>query len=202
MSPVLTGFGIAIGLIVAIGAQNAWVLGMSVRRIHPWAIASVCFTIDALLMAIGVLFFGRIQQWLPGIVPWLTWVGILMLAWLALQAAKRAWQGSEGLQASAEEKRLSLRKAMTVAAAISLLNPHVYLDTVVLVGSLASTSEQPWLFWIGAASASVLWFSSLAAIGGHLRNWLVSKRRWQIFDGGMSLVMASVAVSLLHGLYA
>jgi L-lysine exporter family protein LysE/ArgO len=201
MTIILTGFTVSIGLIVAIGAQNAWVLGMSVRRCHPWAIASVCFTIDALLMGIGVLFFGRIQQWLPGIVPWLTWVGILMLVWLAFQAALRAWHGSEGLRAG-DEGNLSLKQAISIAMAISLLNPHVYLDTVVLIGSLATTSADPWLFWIGAASASVFWFSSLAAIGGKLSVWLVSKRRWQLFDGTISIVMAAVAFSLFQGLYA
>ena len=196
-----TGFFVAIGLIVAIGAQNAWVLSMSVRRIYPWSIAIVCFSVDALLMAIGVLSFAKIQQWLPSIIPWFTWMGIGMLLWLAFKAANRALFSSQGLRGVATStSSFSRSSAIGTALIISLLNPHVYLDTVILIGSIGSASEQPWLFWLGAGSASVLWFSILAAIGPILSQWLSSARRWRIFDALIAFIMIWVAASLMLSL--
>ncbi len=200
MTEYLTGFTIAIGLIIAIGAQNAWVLGMSVRRLYPWSIAIVCFSVDALLMGVGVLAFKTIQQALPSIVPWLTWVGILMLVWLSWQSLRRAVRGKQVLTASELDHDITRKKAVMTALGISLLNPHVYLDTVVLIGSIASTSAHPWQFWSGSASASVIWFSLLAAIGRPLRQWLSSPWRWRVFDGAMAGVIAWVAVNLFLSL--
>lgn len=200
MGDFLTGFSIALGLIVAIGAQNAWVLSMSVRRQHPWVIAIVCFSVDALLMATGVMFVSRIQQWIPELVPWMTWIGIGILLWLCLSAVLRVIRGNEGLALSDDETGMSRWQAVAAALTITLLNPHVYLDTVILVGSLAVTADQPWVFWSGAALASVAWFSALAALGKPLRGWLSSARRWQIFDGTMALIMAWVAIALYQSL--
>ncbi|EAR09505.1 LysE/ArgO family amino acid transporter [Reinekea blandensis] len=200
MSDFLTGYSVALGLIVAIGAQNAWVLGMSVRRQHPWAIAVVCFTVDALLMALGVLSVSQIQQWVPGLVPWMTWLGIAILVWLCVSALLRVVRGNNGLKTVSEVKMLSRWQAVFAALTITLLNPHVYLDTVVLVGSLAVTAEHPWVFWMGAALASTSWFSALAALGRPLSRWLSSVRRWQVFDGLMALIMAWVALALYQSL--
>lgn len=200
MTIFIKGFLLSLGLIVAIGAQNAWVLGMSIRRIHPWLIAFVCMTLDALLMAVGVMSFKQISVWLPGIVPWLTATGILMLLWLAFQALRRAIGGQSGLEANAEAKTVTAAQAVGTALAISLLNPHVYLDTVVLVGSLATTSASPWLFWTGAATGSAVWFLSLAALGIPLRRWLRSPNRWRCFDAGLFVVMSWMAFGLWHGL--
>jgi L-lysine exporter family protein LysE/ArgO len=196
MSVFLTGFSVSMGLIVAIGAQNAWVLGMSVRRIHPWSIAIVCFSIDATLMAIGVAFFGQIQKVLPSVVPFLSMIGIAILLWLAISAALKAIKGTGGLAADESSSNLTQIGAISAAMAMSLLNPHVYLDTVVLVGSLASTSVSPWLFWIGGASASVLWFSALAAIGSPLSRWLSSPFRWRVFYGVIATTMSASAYGL------
>lgn len=197
MTTILAGFTVALGLIVAIGAQNAWVLSMSVRRIYPWHIAVVCFTLDAVLMAIGVLFMKQLQSWLPALVPVFTLMGVGLLVWLALQAALRAFQGNNGLRTDEQATPKSLTKVVITAMGVTLLNPHVYLDTVILVGSIAAASNHPWLFWLGAASASVVWFSLLAGIGKPLSIWLKSTRRWQIFDGTMAVLLAGVAYSLL-----
>jgi len=190
----LTGLTLALGLIVAIGAQNAWVLSMSLRGQRPWPIALVCMSIDGALMAIGVLAFGRIQFWLPGLVPWFTAMAVALLVVLAWQAGRRAVRGHSGLTANLEQPPLGLRQAVIAALAMSLLNPHVYLDTVVLLGSLAAASAQPWLFWCGSASASILWFSGLAAAGKPLSRWLSSPRRWRMFDTLMALFMSWMAL--------
>ncbi|ATX76018.1 MAG: LysE family transporter [Reinekea forsetii] len=190
----LTGLTLALGLIVAIGSQNAWVLSMSLRGQRPWPIALVCMSVDVVLMAIGVVAFARIQAWLPGLVPWFTAMAVLLLVVLAWQAGRRAIRGQSGLTANLEQPTLGLRQAVLAALAMSLLNPHVYLDTVVLLGSLAAASQQPWLFWSGSASASILWFSALAAAGKPLSRWLSSPRRWRLFDTLMALFMAWMAV--------
>jgi L-lysine exporter family protein LysE/ArgO len=196
MQDFLTGFFVSIGLIVAIGAQNAWVLGMSIRRCYPWMIAFICLFIDATLMAVGVIAFQSLQQWLPAILPWFTWVGILMLLWLALQAAIRVIRGTSGLQADRNSKEMTALQVVLSILAISLLNPHVYLDTVVLIGSIAAVRAMPWVFWSGAALASAAWFLSLAAIGKPLSRWLKSPRRWRFFDSGLMVIMAWMAFGL------
>ncbi|TXR54188.1 LysE/ArgO family amino acid transporter [Reinekea thalattae] len=193
------GFSVSFGLIVAIGAQNAWVLGMSIRRHYPWLLATVCALIDSFLMATGTLFFHHLQQWLPNVVPWFTGLGIVLLLWLAFSAALRVWRGNSGLEASQTES-ISWQKALATVLLISLLNPHVYLDTVILVGSLASASSSPWLFWSGAASASTVWFFSLAAAGKPLKNFLKSPIRWRLFDGLICVVMCWAALGLWLGL--
>lgn len=200
MFDLITGYSLALGLIVAIGAQNAWVLGMSVRRVHPWAIAIVCFSVDAGLMAVGVLFVSQLQAWVPSLVPWLTWIGIGILLWLCISAVRRVVQGNNGLATDSTATAMTRKQAILAALAITLMNPHVYLDTVILVGSLAVTAQYPWLFWMGAAAASVSWFSLLAAVGRPLRRWLSSPRRWQFFDGTMAVIMAAVAFSLYQSL--
>lgn len=198
-SHYLSGFVVAIGLIVAIGAQNAWVLGMSIRRQYPYTIASVCFTIDALLMAVGVVALGHIQRLLPAAIPWLTYIGVAMLVGLGIQAFYRVFTTHQGLKVEEAAPPIQSRaKVVVLAMTLSLLNPHVYLDTVVLIGNIAAIQEHPWVFWMGSASASVVWFLSLAALGKPLSVWLISPRRWQIFDAVIGIIMFWVAWSLLN----
>jgi L-lysine exporter family protein LysE/ArgO len=196
MSFYLHGFFLGLGLIVAIGAQNAWVLGMSLRRYHAYTVASVCIAIDAILMAVGVLFFKQIQAVLPSLIPWFTWAGVLILLWLAFQALMRVIKGQSGLEANQPQIQMSKSRAVISALAISLLNPHVYLDTVVLLGSVASATERPWLFYFGSASASLCWFMLLASMGKPLRTILRSPFRWRCFDATICLLMTWMAFSL------
>lgn len=193
----LTGFGVAIGLIVAIGAQNAWVLSKSLRGEHPAVIAVVCFTIDAALITLGVFGLNTVQAWLPGLVPLLTWLGIALLCWLAAQSFWRAWQGTGGLLAAGAGERGSAWRLAGQAMVISLVNPHVYLDTVVLVGSVGAQQTQPGLYAIGASLASVVWFSGLAGLGRSLGGWLSSPLHWRVFDALIGLVMVTVAITLV-----
>ncbi|GGX41137.1 LysE/ArgO family amino acid transporter [Saccharospirillum salsuginis] len=193
----LTGFGVAIGLIVAIGAQNAWVLSKSLRGEHPAVIAVVCFSIDAVLITLGVFGLSTVQAWIPGLVPLLTWLGVGLLCWLAAQSYWRAWQGNGGLQAAEEGGRGSAWRMAGQAMVISLVNPHVYLDTVVLIGSVGAQQAVPAYYALGASLASVVWFSSLAGLGRHLGGWLRSPLHWRVFDAGIGSVMLLVAVSLV-----
>jgi L-lysine exporter family protein LysE/ArgO len=199
LTQYVSGFVVAIGLIVAIGAQNAWVLGMSIRRQFPYTIAVVCFSIDAALMAIGVVALGHIQELLPQFIPWLTYLGVAMLLGLAIQAFYRAVTTHHGLVVAGDSARMTSRaKVVGLAMTLSLMNPHVYLDTVVLIGNIAAVQAQPWIFWLGSASASVAWFLTLAALGKPLSKWLISPKRWQMFDSIVGVIMLWVAWALLN----
>lgn len=197
MSSLFTGFIVAISLIVAIGAQNAWVMGKSMRGEHPGAIAAVCISLDTLLIALGVFGLAHVQNWLPELVPLLTWLGVAILLWLASQSYYRAWTGSTGLLASAEPSGASALKLAGQAALISLVNPHVYLDTVVLIGSVGAQQAQPGVFVIGAAAASALWFTLLTRFSRKLGGWLRSPMHWRVFDLVMGSLLVLVAVSLI-----
>lgn len=194
---VLTGFAVSLGLIVAIGAQNAWVLSRSLRGEHRLVIALVCAGVDAVLIATGVFALDRVQLWLPGLVPVLTWLGVGLLLFLASQSFRRAWQGSSGLEASQTGRVQSRWAVAGQALAISLLNPHVYLDTVVLIGSVGAQQPSPGFYVLGAATASLVWFSVLAGLGRYLQLWLRSAWHWRCFDAGIGVVMVVVAWSLV-----
>lgn len=194
---LLTGFVVAIGLIVAIGAQNAWVLSQSMRGGHRGIIAMVCILCDAGLIILGVYGIQQVQALLPSLVPLLTTLGIALLLWLAWQAGRRAWQGTSGLQAAITDTPNSRWKTAGTALGITLLNPHVYLDTVVLIGSVGAQQAQPLWFTVGACLASLCWFSALTGFAPRVAGWLSSPARWRAFDTGMAGLLLLVAVSLV-----
>jgi len=196
-----TGFMVAFGLIVAIGAQNAWVLNKSLRGEHPWVITAVCVAIDITLISVGVLTISQIQQWLPPLIPAVTLFGVLFLCWLSAQAFYRAWLGGAGLATSNNSQLSSPWRSAGQACAISLLNPHVYLDTVILIGSIGAQQSAPLWFIAGAGSASALWFSSLAAGGRWLRPYLTQPRHWQWLELMTGLCLLVVALLLLQRLW-
>ncbi len=197
MHAFFTGLGVTLGLIVAIGAQNAWVLSKAMRGEHPRVIAVVCFTLDATLISLGVVFLSQLQAWLPGLVPWLTWLAIGLLAWLAVQSFTRAWRGSTGLKAQGGEPERSAWRVAGQAMLISLINPHVYLDTMVLIGSIGAQQSRPVAFVVGASLGSVIWFTALTGLGARLSHWLTSPRHWRVFDSVIGVVMVAVAWSLV-----
>lgn len=200
MGSLLTGFVVGLGLIVAIGAQNAWVLSQSMRGNHRGVIATVCILCDAGLIVFGVFGLAAVQAWLPPLVPILTWMGIALLLWLALKAGQRALQGSSTLETSDAPDtrwRESPWKTGATALAITLLNPHVYLDTVVLIGSVGVQQPAPFWFAAGACLASLCWFTALTQLAPKLRAWLRSPLHWRLFDGGMAGILLMVAISLV-----
>jgi L-lysine exporter family protein LysE/ArgO len=197
MESFFIGFGLSFGLIIAIGAQNAWVLNKSMRGDSPVVVALVCCTVDALLITLGVYGIDWVQQRLPALVPVMTWFGISLLCWLAAQALWRAWQGTSGLLAAGSAALAGRWQVAGQAMAISLLNPHVYLDTVVLVGSVGAQQSHPSSFVIGAAIASILWFFSLTGFGRYLGPKMKSPAAWRWFDTLIGGIMILVAVSLV-----
>lgn len=196
MLSFLTGFSIGLSLIVAIGAQNIWVLSQSMAGANRLVIAAVCIGCDALLIIAGVSSIATLQQWIPSLVPLLTVAGVLMLLYLAYGAAQRAWQGSSGLQTSNEVQLQSSGKTALTALAITLLNPHVYLDTVVLLGSIGNAQPSPLWFTLGACLASFCWFGALTGMAPRLKLLLSSPRRWQLFDATVALLLSGIALKL------
>lgn len=194
---MMTGFAVSLGLIVAIGAQNAWVLSRSLGGEHRLVLALVCAGVDAVLIVSGVFGLDRVQRLVPALVPVLTWLGVALLLYLAAQSLLRAWQGSSVLLAGPAAAATGAWALAGQALAISLLNPHVYLDTVVLIGSVGAQQPAPGFYALGAALASLCWFSALVGLGRYLQQWLRSPWHWRCFDALIGLVMVMVAVSLV-----
>lgn len=195
MSSLLAGLMLGLSLIVAIGAQNIWVLSQSMAGANRLVIAVVCILCDAGLIILGIFAASALQQVLPSLLLWFTWAGVFILLYLAFGAAKRAWHGDSGLSLQQVQRQPWMQTAVT-ALAISLLNPHVYLDTVMLLGSIGALQPEPKLFALGACIASVLWFSSLTALAPLLRKWLSSAKRWRLFDGVIAVMLTSIAWQL------
>lgn len=199
LTSALSGFGFGAGLIVAIGAQNAYVLRQGLRREHVAPVVAICAVSDILLIAVGTAGVGAVITATPGLLVAVTVLGSGVLFWYAATALRRALR-PQALVADASGGAGRLAQVALTAAALTWLNPHVYLDTVVLLGSVASASEQPWVFAAGAMAASVAWFSGLGFGARVLRPLFSSERAWRVFDLVVAAVMASIAVGLLLGL--
>lgn len=191
-----TGLSVGLSLIVAIGGQNIWVLSQSMAGANRLVIATVCIVCDALLIVAGVSSIATLQQWIPPLVPLLTVAGVLLLLYLAYGAATRAWHGSSGLNTDAQVQLQSTGKTALTALGITLLNPHVYLDTVVLLGSLGNAQPSPFWFTVGACLASFCWFSALTGFAPKLKLLLSSPLRWRLFDGSVALLLSVIALKL------
>ncbi|URI10337.1 LysE/ArgO family amino acid transporter [Aquincola tertiaricarbonis] len=196
----LNGFVLMAGLIVAIGAQNALILRQGLMRRHVGPVVAFCAASDVLLVMAGVFGVGTALTRLPLLMEALRWGGALFLAWCGWRAARRAWRpGSQGLTAATSAQGLAATLGTT--AALTFLNPHVYLDTLVLVGTVAAqqpSAARP-LFAAGAGSASVLWFLLLGYGAAALAPWLARPATWRVVDGCVALVMFGVAASLIRG---
>ena len=193
---MLTGAALGLALIVAIGAQNAFVLRQGLRREHVAPIVAVCALSDALLMVAGVACLGQVLGERPALARALSWGGALFLSAYGLRALWRAARPG-ALLAAAGGQPMSLQQALLQTLAFTLLNPHVYLDTVMLVGSLGA--QQPgalrWFFAAGAIAASALWFSALGYGARFLAPLFLKPRAWQVLDlliGAVMLVLAAL----------
>lgn len=191
------GMGIGGGLIIAIGAQNAFVLSQGVRRNHPLQTALVCSICDATLIVVGISGVGALIASNPQLAQLATWFGALFLLWYGCRSLRSALLGNR--LATEAEQNLSRRKLLWTTLALTLLNPHVYLDTVVLVGSISGqlAASERYLFGAGAICASVLWFFSLSLGAGLLAPLFRKSSAWRWLDGFVCLTMWGIALSLL-----
>ncbi len=197
LRPAVEGFLLGASLIVAIGAQNAFVLRQGLARSHVFPIATFCFLSDALLIAAGVGGLGSVVQTAPTVLFLVTLAGAAFLLSYGVMALRRAFRTSALSATGAAEMRLG--PALAMVAALTFLNPHVYLDTVVLLGSLSGrhAGEARVAFGLGAMLASGVWFYTLGYGARLLAPLFARPIAWQILDLLIGLVMLSIAASLL-----
>ncbi len=198
--PVLaTGLVTGLSLILAIGAQNAFVLRQGLTRQHVGVVVAICAISDAILIVAGVAGIGTVIERAAWVVDLVRWLGVAFLLWYGISSLLRA-HTPQALYAAAADQR-SLRGVVLTAVALTWLNPHVYLDTVLLLGSIANQYGAPdrWWFAAGAVAASLLWFTALG-FGARLAHGLLrSARAWQVLDVLIGLTMLTIAVSLALG---
>jgi len=195
----LAGLGAGAGLIIAIGAQNAFVLRQGLQRHFIGSVVAVCILADVGLIALGVAGMGLAVKQHPSLLEWLRYVGAAFLAIYGLLALRRAWQGESGLQPGGNGAS-SRGRIVLACLAFTLLNPHVFLDTVVLLGSLSTHygGNARWLFAAGASTASVLWFLALGYGARLLLPVFRSPLAWRVFDVAIAVFMLTLAVVLLR----
>ena len=195
----LAGFGFGLSLIVAIGAQNAFVLRQGLLRRHVLAVVAVCALSDAALIAAGIGGVGLAISGLPVLMTVVRIGGAVFLVIYGLLAARRALRPAT---LAPDAGRASVGLAATVATCLALtwLNPHVYLDTIVLLGSVANShGDSRWLFGAGAAVASVIWFTALGYGARLLQPVFARPAAWRVLDAVIAVMMVAIAVSLVVG---
>lgn len=204
ISEILRGALISASLIIAIGAQNLFVLKQGLLRNHIFYVSVICFICDFVLMSIGILGVGTFISTNPLITNILAILGALFLIWYGFKAFKSAIKGTSSMQVQSQDSNdNSLVKVILATLAITLLNPHVYLDTVVIVGGIAGTlsSEQKIAFLIGAVCVSFIWFFSIGYGARLLTPLFKQKRMWVILDCLVGLVMFYIAYRLILYVY-
>ncbi|MBB3045163.1 LysE family transporter [Nocardioides soli] len=195
----LAGLLTGLSLIVAIGAQNAYVLRQGLAREHVGLVVAICALSDVVLITAGVAGIGRIVEGAPWVLEVVRWLGVSFLTWYGVASLLRA-RRAETLHA-ADRVTVSRRGVAVRAAALTWLNPHVYLDTVLLLGTIAN-HEGPtgrWWFAAGACVGSVLWFSGLGFGARYASRWLARPRAWQVLDVLIGVTMLAIALSLARG---
>ncbi|MFC9926294.1 LysE/ArgO family amino acid transporter [Streptomyces sp. NPDC127190] len=200
LAAAAAGFGTGLSLIVAIGAQNAFVLRQGVRRNAVLAVVGICALSDAVLIALGVGGVGAVVVTWPGALRAVGIVGgAFLLCYGALAARRVLRPGTAGLSTEGEAAG-SRRRAVLTCLAMTWLNPHVYLDTVFLLGSLAADrGPLRWTFGLGAALASLCWFAALGFGARLLGRFLARPGAWRVLDGLVAVTMLGLGAALIAG---
>ncbi|KJK36436.1 amino acid transporter [Streptomyces variegatus] len=194
------GFGTGLSLIVAIGAQNAFVLRQGVRRQAVLAVVAICALSDAALIALGVGGVGAVVVKWPGALTVVGWIGGAFLLGYGALAARRVFRpGGEALRTEGDAAG-SVRRAVLTCLAMTWLNPHVYLDTVFLLGSVAADhGALRWTFGLGAVLASLCWFTALGFGARMLGRFLAKPAAWRVLDGLVAATMIVLGAVLVLG---
>ena len=192
----IQGFALSITLILAIGAQNAFVLRQGLRQAHVFWVCLTCGVIDAVLIVAGIAGFGALAQAVPWFETAMRFGGAAFLIWYGWRNAVSAWRGGSTLEA-AEDDQQTLSSAILTLVALSLLNPHVYLDTVVLIGSISAQYENRSAFGFGAVTASLTFFFMLGYGARLLRPLFANPRAWQVLDALIAVTMWAIAAKLI-----
>lgn len=200
LSPALAGFGTGASLIVAIGAQNAFVLRTGLSRHVVLPVVLACLLSDAVLITAGVAGVGALTARVPWFLDVVRWLGIAFLLGYAMLALRRAVRPGT-LEVGPATVADSPRRTLLTALALTWLNPHVYLDTIVLVGSLAVTHGDPgrWVFGAGAVLASAVWFPLIGFGAASLSRFFARPVAWRVLDGLIGAQLLVLAVGLARG---
>ncbi|MFF9405124.1 LysE/ArgO family amino acid transporter [Streptomyces anandii] len=200
LTALAAGFGTGLSLIVAIGAQNAFVLRQGVRRDAVLAVVGICALSDALLISLGVGGVGAVVVAWPGALTGVGLVGGAFLLCYGVLAARRVLRPAASALRADGEVAGSRRRAVLTCLAMTWLNPHVYLDTVFLLGSLAADrGALRWTFGLGAALASLCWFAALGFGARLLGRVLARPSAWRVLDGLIAATMVTLGVTLMAG---
>jgi L-lysine exporter family protein LysE/ArgO len=195
MLALIPGFLTGLSLIIAIGAQNAFVIRQGLLRQHVLLIVSICAISDAALIFLGTGGLGTLIQSKPSLLEFIRWFGVIYLTWFGIRSLRSVFK-NQSLNAG-EGSTISKSKVVGTCLALTFLNPHVYLDTVILLGSIANQFEENrWFFAIGGAIASVVWFSAIG-FGARAASRFMSKPIfWKILDSMIATVMFTIAITL------
>ncbi|MCL7364360.1 LysE/ArgO family amino acid transporter [Streptomyces ardesiacus] len=199
LTAAAAGFGTGLSLIVAIGAQNAFVLRQGARRDAVLAVVGICALSDAVLIALGIGGVGAVVVAWPGALTAVGWIGGAFLLGYGALAARRVFRPAGALRADGDAAG-SRRRAVLTCLALTWLNPHVYLDTVFLLGSVAADrGPLRWTFGLGAALASLVWFAALGFGARYLGRFLSRPSAWRVLDGLVAATMIALGLSLVAG---
>lgn len=200
VSVFLSGLGAGLALIIAIGAQNAYVLRQGIRRQHVGVVVGICLAADALLIALGTLGIGVIVERASWLLTTLRWAGVVYLVWFALRSFHAAWRPGSLTADDGGGSGSSWRAVAVMTLSLTFLNPHVYLDTVVMLGNLANQhGDARWVFAGGAVTGSFVWFPALGLGARALAKSLARPAVWRGIDIGVGIVMLVIAFSLAVG---
>lgn len=191
-----SGFSLGFGLILAIGAQNAFVLRQGIRRAHVFWVCLTCAISDAVLIVAGVAGFGALAQAVPAFEAVMRFGGAAFLLAYGARSFYAAWRGGEALKAGGPVEQ-GLGATLLVLLGITWLNPHVYLDTVVLLGSVSAQYPDRVAFALGGMTASTVFFFALGYGARVLAPVFATPRAWRILDGIIGATMWVIAVKLL-----
>jgi L-lysine exporter family protein LysE/ArgO len=200
LAAAAAGFGTGLSLIVAIGAQNAFVLRQGVRRDSVLAVVGICALSDAALIALGVGGLGAVVVAWPDALTAVGWIGGLFLLCYGGLAARRVFRPAGGALRTEGEAAGSRKRAVLTCLALTWLNPHVYLDTVFLLGSVAADrGALRWTFGLGAVLASLCWFAALGFGARLLGRFLARPTAWRVLDGLVAATMITMGAMLIAG---
>lgn len=198
---VLAGFGFGLSLIIAIGAQNAFVLRQGLRREHVTAVVLVCTLSDIVLIVAGIAGLGALihqAEWLLAVARIGGALFLLVYAFLSIRRAARP----HALTTHSGGVGMTLAAALSTALALTWLNPHVYIDTVLLLGSIGGTyGDDRWWFALGACLGSIVWFAAIGYGSRYLRPLFAKPLAWRVLDIVIAAIMIVLAASLVVGLF-
>ena len=195
MISAFSGFFTAISLIAAIGAQNAYVIRQSLTRKHVLLVVAICALADAILIIAGIAGLGALITSAPMLMEFIRWFGVLYLAWFGIKSVRSAFK-KQSLDAGAAQSA-SRRQVVLSILGFTFLNPHVYLDTVILLGSIANQFQSDrWWFGIGAMLSSVVWFFSIGYGAKAAAKYMAKPVFWQVLDLVIAAVMFGIAAML------